>query len=175
MSEETKVPQDEEGFEEYTPDADGNSDDDWELDPDIDQAYEAAEEAKFQNAPPGTYNVVVDAVDRRVSQAGSKMLAWTLKVLDGEQQGRNLFKNHVFSSVESLPYIKADFSLCKITLSPPLTNSILENLPNLSGIMLKVRVVKQKGEYDGVNVYFKEYIGRMTEGTDSVDTDLSKY
>jgi hypothetical protein len=174
LNQETKT---DDGFEEWNPDnaSQANFDSsDWSLDSSLDQAWDAAEEAEFKDVPPGVYDVIVDKVERKVAKtSGNPMLNWTLKITEGEMKGRNLFKNHVFLA-KSFPYIKADFSLCKIVLSPPLTQAIENAMSDLVGIMLKVQVKAQKGG-DGVNVYFKEFVGKLVgpgESKNDGDTEI---
>jgi hypothetical protein len=164
MEEQNVTATETEGYEEWNPDnASEVGGEDWNLDPGMDHAWEAAEEASFKDVKPGVYDVIVTGVERKTSESsGNHFLKWTMKITTpGDVQGQNLWKNHVFVP-QSLPYIKADFSLCKIVLSPPLTESIIKNIPNLVGIMLKV-VVKTQKDGDGVNVYFKEFVGRETK------------
>lgn len=161
MTEEKK--QTEEELEEWEPDnADQSEDgeDSWELDSSIDHAWEAAEEKTgFPDIDPGTYEAIVEKVEKRTSQAGNKMLSYTMSILEGKFKGLKLFKNHVFTSPKSLPFIKGDFSILGIVLSPPLSEAIPAAIEKLPGMMIKVKVRKQK-DGDGVNVDFKEYLGK---------------
>jgi len=159
-----KVDEKEEEFKDWNPDdtdQTGDGDESWELDSSIDHAWDAAEEKKgFDDVPPASYDVVVEKVEKRTSQAGNKMLSYTMSILEGELKGRKLFKNHVFTSPKSLPYIKGDFSILGIPLVPPLSEAIPAAIEKVLGMMIKVKVRKQK-DGEGVNVDFKEYLGRM--------------
>lgn len=156
------------GFEDWTPEDSpeiaARSGDDWTLPEEVENGWDDIEEQQFQDVPAGTYHVVVEKTEKKVSEtSGSKMVSWELTIMEGDYKGRKLFKNHVFSSVKSRPFIKGDFAMCKIQLTAPLVESLNNNLGNLPGIMLKVKAKQQKGDYDGLNVNFVEYLGRMEE------------
>lgn len=170
-------------FQDWTPGMGGDSleEGNWELPEGTEGVWEDIEEAK--QVPPGVYNIVVEKVVRGTSEiSGNKKISWWLTVVDGPFAGKKLFKNHtILKSIEdpenpgefiliphpkTLPFVKGDFACCQIMLTGELIPAILNALPQLPGILLKVSAKKQKGDFDGLNVSFKEYMGRMEMDSD---------
>ena len=68
------------------------------------------EEMSFEVLPKGTYDVIVDEAEYKISQSGGNpMIALTFKIEEGEYEGRKLFSNIVFSP-KAMPFAKRDIA-----------------------------------------------------------------
>lgn len=128
---------------------------------DLDSAWDAAEAPPSNAVPEGKYIVIVDTVEKKRTDAGVDNISWYLKILEGPYKDKLIFKNHYFTE-RSLPYIKADFSIMKLIIQPPILDCIQAMLPTLQGIQLKVTRKHQKGSDEYFNVYINEFLGKAS-------------
>lgn len=126
----------------------------------LDEMWEEAEEPEISGKPPiGTYHSRVDEVEFRTSQAGSDLLNWKLVAIDGEHQGRILFRNNMLTTTQNLGYCKHDLRLCGIDISAEdfkLSDFITNRLAELLDKVVLTTVKAQKDDPERYNVYFNE-------------------
>jgi hypothetical protein len=126
----------------------------------LDEMWEEAEEPEISDKPPiGKYHAKVDEVEFRQSQSGSDLLNWKLVAVDGEHEGRILFRNNMLTTTQNLGYCKHDLRLCGIDISAEnfkLSDFINNRLAELLDKVVLVNVKVQKDDADRYNVYFVE-------------------
>lgn len=132
--------------------------DPWDLD-DMDEEYEQAEEVErgegdYENIPDGTYQVKVEGVELKKSQAGNTYLSWTLRILGPKYANRLLWRNNMMQSSKNLQWLKTDLSVCGVQL--PKLSMLPTFLEELLDIYLEV-AVKNRDE-NNQDVYFNKRI-----------------
>ncbi len=133
------------------------------------EVYGNAQEAsdEYESVPDGKYQVMVDRVELKDSQAGNTMLVWTLKILGPKFAGRLLWKNSVFTE-KSIPYVKKDLSVCQLHLSK--LSDLPDSLDRLLDLKLNVNK-RTKDEFD--QIYFESLITSSNKSGISVDAAKS--
>jgi len=118
----------------------------------FDEDYASADakpKGQFEDLPDGKYQVRVDEVElKETRETGKPMLSWKLVVINGEFEGRVLFRNNVITK-KSIPFLKSDLELLGVTLErfsdlPSHLESLLDKQIAIS------KVTKDKYE----NLYF---------------------
>ena len=99
--------------------------------------------------PDGEYNVEVIAVELTRTQGGDPLLKWTLRVLDGDYQGRMLRRSNVIKTDANVRFLKKDLLTAGLDLER------LSDLPRehkkLKGRKLFVKK-QTRGEYSIVYI-----------------------
>ena len=114
----------------------------------------AAPPERPDDLPDGTYQVVIEDMEVRESEAGNRYLLWDLRVLAGECKNRHVFKRNMLQTPENLNFLKGDLAVAGLALAK------LSELPvkckQLVKTCLEIRV-KAKGEFS--NIYIKKRMG----------------
>lgn len=131
-----------------------------------DDAYDDAEvHDGFSPIPDGTYQVFVDEVAvKETKEKHLPMIAWKFKIINGQHEGRVLFKNSVITE-KTLSYIKTDLSICGIILEK--FSEIQTYLFDLLNKNLEVKIVSKD---DNQNIYIQRVLKHDdTEQTNADD------
>ena len=128
----------------------------------FDADFAAAEAPDFEELPDGKYQVKIDkAVLTQTRSSGEPMIRWELVVISGEQEGRRIFKNAVFTQT-ALPFIKADLKRLEIEVAS------LKELPaRLPDVLDKTLEVTIKTNGDHHNCYFNKVLRILALGNTS--------
>lgn len=122
---------------------------------DLDDAYgKSAPPERPDDLPDGNYQVVIEDMEVRASEAGNRYLSWDLRVLAGECKGRHAFKRNMLQTAENLNFLKGDLAVAGLTLAK------LSELPVRCKALIKTCLeirVKAKGEFS--NIYIKKRMG----------------
>jgi hypothetical protein len=150
---------------------------------DLDKIYEDADPfSGFLALPDGVYIVKVEAVTFGLTKKTKlPMISWTFKVLQGEKEGRLIFKNEVLVDPENnidvmkmkMGILKGELKTCGITDSFKFSEFNETIAPKLENLVLKVFLkTTVKGEKSFTNVIIKEiYSGEIVNSAD-VDDDI---
>lgn len=133
----------------------------------FDRLFESAETAarpSFEDSvPDGEYRVAVEQAELTVARSsGNPMLAWRLRILDGAQAGRLVFKNRAITE-RTIPWVKEELVKCGLKL---------ERLSELSGHIhtlpgKELRIAKRSRD-GNTNVYFQWSGPRAVESDDDL-------
>ena len=147
--------------------------DPWDLDG-FDEEYEKAEEVErgdgdFEAIPDGTYQVNVETVELRKSQAGNTYLAWSLRILGPKFAGRMPWKNNMIKTPKNLQWLKTDLSICELNI--PKVSMLPDFLEDLLDTKLEVSV--RNRDENNQDVYFNKKIDGVPvgEGEQPVEDD----
>lgn len=110
--------------------------------------------------PLGRYVVEVEWASMATSQAGNPLVRWKLVVLDGEYQGRTIWKNSMLHSDICVKGLKTELSRCGMEFTS--MKDLPELLHNLKGLCLEVSR-RQRGEYS--DTYIQSVIRERQSGT----------
>jgi len=116
-----------------------------------DEDYIKAEvKSEFDEIPDGAYAISIHRVEITVSKtSGKPMLKWTLRILDGDYEGRLIWRYNMLASAENVAWLKRDLYKCGLTIDR--LSDLEANLPKL--LDLKMNVSKKTKE-DFTNIYF---------------------
>jgi hypothetical protein len=126
-----------------------------------DEFREADEPEIGGNVPDGNYIVKVDAVEMRTSQNGNPYLNWDLLVVNGECEGRHLFRNNMLQTQQNLGYLKHDLSTCGVNIKSPqfkLSNFLTKHLNKLLDLHLEVTAKARRDDPTRLNVYLNKLV-----------------
>ena len=86
---------------------------------DINQSWKATIRKKasgdYEEVPDGDYTVWTEKVTLRKSKAGNPMLSWQLRIMNGEHEGRCLFKNSMAATPKNIVYFVDDLQSAGMT------------------------------------------------------------
>lgn len=134
-----------------------------------DEAYDEAETSNtdFDTVPDGTYQVYIDeAVMKETKDTRLPMLAWKFKIINGNYEGRVLFKNNVITE-KTIGYLKTDLSKCELELKK--FSDLPKEVSKLLNVWLEVKV-KNKG--DNQNVYIQRKLDKSDDSKTVADDDI---
>jgi hypothetical protein len=116
--------------------------------PDFGKAFESATlEESFEELPLGSYKVRVEEAELTTSSAGKHMSKWKMKVVEGEYQGRYVWKNTVLDSDNKAKYLSRDIQRCGV--SPGTYTQLRSTLLSLKDLKLDIEV--KESFYNGRN------------------------
>lgn len=113
----------------------------------------ASGEDTFESLPDGKYEVTINTASALLSKTGKPMVSYDMIVIDGEFEGRHIFKNSVVSDESSVNYIKRDF--LKLGLELAKFSDITSRISEVEGTNLYVTI---KAKEDSTAVYFNKVI-----------------
>jgi len=117
----------------------------------LEQATASPDE--YAKLPDGDYGCEVDSVALTTTkETNQPMLAWVFRVIDeGEFEGRLIFKNSVFNSVQNAKRAQKD--LIKFGVDVSSVDAIVDALPDLEGEVLIIQLTPDRnGENQWVNL-----------------------
>ncbi|MCK4414409.1 MAG: DUF669 domain-containing protein [Candidatus Eisenbacteria sp.] len=127
----------------------------------------AAAEVEIRDAiPDGRYQVRVEHVElTRSRAAGNPMLKWTLRILDGPQEGRCLWRHNMLITAENIKWLKTDLHRCGVEIAK--LSDLPENLGRLRDLVLEVT---KRTRDENSNVFINKRV-EQADGSETVATD----
>jgi len=117
------------------------------------------DDGSYGDLPDGTYLVIVDRVEMKVSKAScNPMLSWGMKIIQGNYAGRWIWKHNMLMSDLNIAYLKEDLKRAGLVL--PRLADLQSSLPKLLDITLEIKQ-QTKGEF--TNIYIQKQVGWKTE------------
>ena len=108
---------------------------------------------EYAKLPDGDYGCSIESVTLTTTkETGQPMLSWVFRVEDeGDFEGRLIFKNSVFNSVQNAKRAQKD--LAKFGVDTTSVEAIMDALPDLEGEVLIVQLTPDRnGESQWVNL-----------------------
>ncbi len=103
--------------------------------------------------PNGTYAVRVVKISTGMTQNDNPNFIWHLKILEGPEKGRMIFKNKIFASHPSVEQFKKDLFMCGFEVES--LKEAFQSKDDLLGTRLEV--TKTSREQFTI-VYFQKYL-----------------
>jgi len=133
-----------------------------------DEYATAPEKSEFEDVPSGLYKCIVDKVEPVESKAGKPMLKWTLKVTEGDFEGRLIWKYSMMATKQNIHFLKVDLIMCNLRLDK--ISDLPYNLSKLLDTQLEVKVQKKD---DFNNVYFVRNLSNQDDiSKDNIKDDV---
>lgn len=127
-------------------------------------------ENEFAPLPDGKYQVTVDVARIEENEEyGSLWLMWEFTAVEGQYEGRKIFKRARLDEPDRLGWVKTDFHRMGIALDN--LSEIEEVLPHMLDIILEVQIKTTKPNAEG-KTYQNCYINRRLDSQDISDSDI---
>lgn len=131
----------------------------------FDEEFKNSKVEKKGDVPDGTYTVFVEKAElKKTKLTKENMFSLTMRIIEGKQKNRMLFKNSVLNNADRVKYLKTDLATMEIMLEK------LSELPSrLKDILDLKLIVQQKTTEKGDKVYVNAYINKSLGKIDEAD------
>lgn len=156
----------------------------------LDAPFIDSEEPEVGSVPDGTYHARIDSMELRNAQtSGRPMLNYDFVIIDGEYEGRHLFRNNMIpqkgdskdDAMRSLGFLKRDLRACGINPDAPnfsLSSFLTGGLDVLLDrvVELSCKTKKDSNGQDRQNVYIQKCLsGEQAEPAKGKQDDNSPF